>query len=71
MTAANTKALEYLGKYVSFQCDGTYLHVGVINSVIFTLDGKTEFSIGWDDFFDFSKVTKLEILGEVNLVKPD
>ena len=53
MTAAHTTALEYLGKYVSFQCDGTYLHVGVINSVIFTLDGKTEFSIGWDDFFDF------------------
>ena len=63
MAVSHTTALEYLGKYVSFQSDSSYLHVGVINSIIFTLDGKTEFSIGWDDFYDFSKVTKLEILG--------
>jgi hypothetical protein len=69
MTVANTKALEYLGKYVSFQCDSTYLHVGVVNSVVFSLNGNVEFSIGWDDYYDFSKVTKLEILGEVTLIE--
>jgi hypothetical protein len=68
MTAANTKALEYLGKYVSFQFDSTYIHVGVVNSVVFNLKGHIEFSIGWDDYYDFSKVTNLEILGEVTLI---
>ena len=43
MAVSHTTALEYLGKYVSFQSDSSYLHVGVINSIIFTLDGKTEF----------------------------
>lgn len=67
MTAANTTALEYLGKYVSFNTDSSFEIYGVISNVIFNMEGTVEFSIGWDDFYNFSEVTNLKVLGEISL----
>lgn len=67
MTAANTNALNYLGKYVSFNTDSAFEVYGVISNVIFNMDGSVELSIGWDEFYSLSDVTNLKILGEVKL----
>ncbi|MDN5415620.1 MAG: hypothetical protein L0F83_06785 [Lactococcus raffinolactis] len=65
MAVANTTFLQYLGKYVSFTHDSSFEKYGVVNSVIFEADGSVQFSIGWDDFYDFAQVDKLKMLGEV------
>lgn len=67
MTAVNTNALNYLGKYVSFNTDSAFEVYGVISNVIFNMDGSVEFSIGWDEFYSLSCVTNLKILGEITL----
>ena len=53
MTISNTKALEYLGKYVSFTTDSPFEIYGVVSNVTFNMNGSIEFSIGWDDFYSF------------------
>ena len=70
MTISNTKALEYLGKYVSFTTDSPFETYGVVSNVIFNMNGSIEFSIGWDNFYSFTEVHNLKILGEVNLISP-
>lgn len=67
MTVTNTKALQYLGKYVSFTTNSAFETHAVISNIIFNMDGSIEFSIGWDDFFSFDEVHNLKILGEVKL----
>lgn len=67
MTVANTNALNYLGKYVSFNHEDIFEIYGVISNVIFNMDGTVEMSIGWDDFYNFSEITNLKVLGEINL----
>ena len=67
MADAHTTCLQYLGKYVSFLTDSAFEMTGVISSVIFNMDGTVEFCLGWGDFFSFSEVRHLKILGEVNL----
>lgn len=67
MTVANTKALDHLGKYVSFTTDSAFEIYGVVSNVIFNMNGSIEFSIGWDEFYSFTEVRNLKILGEVNL----
>ena len=47
MAVANTKALELLGKYVSFKCGSNLDQIGVIDSVSIYLDGRVE--IGFAD----------------------
>jgi hypothetical protein len=67
MTVANTNALNYLGKYVSFNHEDIFEIYGVISNVIFNMDGTIELSIGWDDFYNFSEMTNLKVLGEISL----
>ena len=67
MTVANTNALNYLGKYVSFNHEDIFEIYGVISNVIFNMDGTVEMSIGWDDFYNFSEITNLKVLGEISL----
>lgn len=67
MTVANTNALNYLGKYVSFNHEDIFEIYGVISNVIFNMDGTVELSIGWDDFYNFSEMTNLKVLGEISL----
>ncbi len=67
MAVPNTNALNYLGKYVSFNHEDMFEKYGVISNVIFNMDGSVELSIGWDDFYEFSKITNLKILGEIKL----
>ena len=67
MTVANTTVLEHLGKYVSFNTDSAFEISGVISNIIFNMDGSIEFSLGWEDFFLFTEVHNLKILGEVKL----
>jgi hypothetical protein len=62
MTVANTNALNYLGKYVSFNHEDIFEIYGVISNVIFNMDGTIELSIGWDDFYNFSEMTNLKVL---------
>lgn len=62
MTVANTNALNYLGKYVSFNHEDIFEIYGVISNVIFNMDGTVELSIGWDDFYNFSEMTNLKVL---------
>lgn len=67
MTVANTNALNYLGKYVSFNHEDIFEIYGVISNVTFNMDGTIEVSIGWDDFYNFSEITNLKVLGEISL----
>lgn len=67
MAASNTNALDYLGKYVSFNYDDIFEIYGVISNVIFNMDGSVEMSIGWDTFYELSKMRNLKILGEIRL----
>ena len=67
MAVADTTSLHYLGKYVSFLTESAFEVYGVISSVIFNMDGSSEFSIGSNDFYSFTEVRNLKILGEVNL----
>lgn len=67
MAVTNTNALNYLGKYVSFNHEDIFEIYGVISNVIFNMDGTIELSIGWDDFYNFSEMTNLKVLGEINL----
>lgn len=67
MAVANTNALNYLGKYVSFNHEDIFEIYGVISNVIFNMDGTIELSIGWDDFYNFSEMTNLKVLGEISL----
>lgn len=67
MTVANTNALNYLGKYVSFNHEDISEIYGVISNVIFNMDGTVELSIGWHDFYNFSEMTNLKVLGEISL----
>lgn len=67
MTVANTNALNYLGKYVSFNHEDIFEIYGVISNVIFNMDGTIELSIGWNDFYNFSEMTNLKVLGEISL----
>lgn len=66
MAAANTTVLQLLGKYVSFNTDSCFETYGVISNVVFNMDG-TIISIGWDEFFDYSAISNLKIIGEVHL----
>ena len=63
MTVANTNALNYLGKYVSFKHEDIFEIYGVISNVIFNMDGTVELSIGWDDFYNFSEMKNLKNIG--------
>lgn len=67
MTVANTNALNYLGKYVSFNHEEIFEIYGVISNVIFNMDGTIELSIGWDNFYNFSEMNNLKVLGEISL----
>lgn len=67
MAVTNTNALNYLGKYVSFNHEDIFEIYGVISNVIFNMDGTVEMSIGWDDFYNFSEITNLKVLGEISL----
>lgn len=67
MAVAHTTALNLLGKYVSFSCERSLDCFGVVNSVVFDMDGSCQFSIGWDDFFSLTDISNLKILGEVKL----
>lgn len=67
MAVANTNALNYLGKYVSFNHEDIFEIYGVISNVIFKMDGTIEMSIGWDEFYNFSEITNLRVLGEITL----
>ncbi|MCU4498445.1 hypothetical protein KTI55_18305 [Acinetobacter ursingii] len=67
MAVPNTNALNYLGKYVSFNHEDMFEKYGVISNVIFNMDGSVELSIGWDDFYELSKITNLRVLGEIKL----
>jgi hypothetical protein len=67
MAASNTNALDYLGKYVSFNHDDIFEIYGVISNVIFNMDGSVEMSIDWDNFYELSKMSNLKILGEIRL----
>ena len=67
MAVPNTNALNYLGKYVSFNHEDMFEKYGVISNVIFNMDGSVELSIGWDDFYELSKITNLKVLGEIKL----
>lgn len=67
MAVTNTNALNYLGKYVSFNHEDIFEIYGVISNVIFNMDGTIELSIGWNDFYNFSEMTNLKVLGEINL----
>ena len=67
MAVLNTNALYYLGKYVSFNHEDMFEKYGVISNVIFNMDGSVELSIGWDDFYELSKITNLKVLGEIKL----
>ena len=46
MAVANTNALNYLGKYVSFNHEDIFEIYGVISNVIFNMDGTIEMTIG-------------------------
>lgn len=67
MAAANTTVLQLLGKYVSFNTDSCFETYGVISNVVFNMDGTIEISIGWGEFFDYSAISNLKIIGEVHL----
>jgi len=67
MAAANTTVLQLLGKYVSFNTDTSFETYGVIFNVVFNMDGTIEISIGWDEFYDYSAISNLKIIGEVHL----
>jgi hypothetical protein len=67
MATSHTTSLAYLGKYVSFNTDSSFEMSGVISNIIFNIDGSIEFSLGWEDFFLFTEVHNLKILGEVKL----
>jgi len=67
MTVANTNALNYLGKYVSFNHQHNFEIYGVVSTVVFNIDGTIDLSIGWEDFYKYSEITNLKILGEVKL----
>lgn len=67
MAAANTTVLQLLGKYVSFNTDSRFETYGVISNVVFNMDGTIVISIGWDEFFDYSAISNLKIIGEVHL----
>lgn len=67
MTISHTTLLQYLGKYVSFNTDSSFEMTGVISAIIFNIDGSVEFSMGWEDFFFFTEIQNLKIIGEVKL----
>jgi hypothetical protein len=67
MAVANTTALNLLGKYVSFSSQAYSDHYGVVSSVVFQIDGSVQFSIGWDDFYNYSEVIDLKVIGEVTI----
>lgn len=67
MTISHTTLLQYLGKYVSFNTDSSFEMTGVISAIIFNIDGSVEFSMGWEDFFSFTEIQNLKIIGEVKL----
>ncbi|WP_119054826.1 hypothetical protein [Acinetobacter colistiniresistens] len=67
MAVAHTTVLQLLGKYVSFNSDSCFETYGVISNVVFNMDGTVEISIGWDEFYDYSKITNLKVMGEVHL----
>lgn len=65
MAAVDTTALQLLGKYVSFNYeDNSYL--GVIDSVVFQINGDVEIGLG-HEFYFYSKFSNLKILGSVQL----
>jgi hypothetical protein len=67
MAVADITSLDYLGKYVSFLTESPFEIRGVISAVIFHMDGSIQFSISLDDFYSFSDVRNLKILGEIKL----
>ena len=67
MADVNVKAFELLGKYVSFKYDSNFDHIGVIDSVSFYLDGRLEIGFADHNFYDFTQISNLEILGNVSL----
>jgi len=67
MAVANTTVLQLLGKYVSFTTDTCFDTYGVISNVVFNMDGTVEITIGWDEFYDYSAINNLKIIGEVIL----
>lgn len=66
MAVSHTNALELLGKYVSFKANDFYRQ-GVVESVIYHLNGKHELSINFDDFYFLSDVEDVSILGYIHL----
>ena len=67
MAVVDTTCLDYLGKYVSFLTESAFEVNGVISSVIFNMDGTFEFALAWGDFYSFTQVRNLKILGDVHL----
>lgn len=67
MAVPNTNALDYLGKYVSFNHHHNLEIYGVVSAVVFNMDGSIDLSIGWEDFYNFSEMDNLKILGEIKL----
>jgi hypothetical protein len=67
MAVAHTTALNLMGKYVSFSSEQSLDHHGVVTSVVFDIDGSVQFLIGFDDYYNYSDVVNLKILGEVIL----
>lgn len=67
MADVNAKAFELLGKYVSFKYDSNFVHTGVIDSVSFYIDKRVEIGFADGNFYDFTQISNLEILGHVTL----
>ena len=67
MSSLYSNPLELLGKYISFKSEDIHQCIGVVNSVTHFLDGHIEFSIDFNDYYDLSKISNLEILGVVSL----
>ncbi|WP_151688718.1 hypothetical protein [Acinetobacter nosocomialis] len=67
MAVPHTTVLQLLGEYVSFNTDTCFETYGVISNVVFNMDGTVGISIGWDEFYDYSAINNLKIIGEVIL----
>ena len=67
MADVDAKAFELLGKYVSFKDDSNFDHIGVIDSVFYYLDGRVEIGFGDHNFYDFTQISNLQILGIITL----
>ena len=67
MADVDAKAFELLGKYVSFKYDSNFDHIGVIDSVSYYLDGRVEIGFADHNFYDFTQISNLQILGIITL----